>query len=371
MRKILILGNSIGGLYNFRKELIEELLKSFQVYYSVPWNNNNMSKYKELNNMGCNYIRSNINRRGTNLFEEYRLFLHYQNIIKNLRPNIILTYTIKPNIYGNIISSKFNIPSIMNITGMGSAINTSKFKFFYKKLYSIACKKSNVVFFQNEYNKNYFIKNKLVSQQKAKLLPGSGVNIDRFKYFKPMEKKSSKNIKFIYIGRIMKEKGIKEYIEVSKYIKKKYEFVEFYILGSLEEKKYESEILDSNIIYLKSKSDIRPIVKEMDCLIHPSYHEGMSNVMLEAAAMGKPVIASNIPGCKEIVVHEKTGYLFEVKSVKSMVEQIEKFIKLDRKKREVMGLEGRKKIEREFDRKIVVNEYLNIINKLLGDESDD
>ncbi|WP_041595733.1 glycosyltransferase family 4 protein [Halanaerobium hydrogeniformans] len=362
-KRILILANSGRDIYIFRGELVSRLIKEgFEVYFSVPQKNSN-KKVEVLENMGAKHIKTYINRRGINPLEDLKLIIDYKNIVKKIYPDLILTYTVKPNIYGNWVASYYNISSIMNITGIGTSLN-SKLKYFVKHLYSSACKRTDIVFFQNKSNLTLFLEKNMVSKNKSVLIPGSGVNIDKFK---PLEKESNDNkIKFLYIGRVMKEKGIEEYIEASKLLKEKYSNLEFQILGSFEEDEYE-EIIEktSSVKFLGYSHDVRQEIKEADCIVNPSYHEGMSNILLEGAAMAKPLIASNIPGCKEIIENNINGFLFKAKSSLQLQKRIIQFISLSPAERTKMGEESRKKIEKEFDRKIVTNEYLKKINKLI------
>lgn len=366
MNKILILANNVGGLYNFRFELIQSFLKEgLEVYFTVPQNINN-EKVELLIQAGGKYIHTPMNRRGKNLLEDLKLINNYKKIIKDVNPDIILTYTIKPNIYGNYAANKFKIPVIMNITGIGSSLATGKFKELIKIMYRYAGKKSTKVFFQNKGNQDFFISNNLVTRDKATIIPGSGVNFEKFK---PIESNNKDEIiRFLFIGRLMRDKGIEEYLQVAENITKKYSNIEFQILGSFEEEKYKN-IIDNNenerIKYLGSSNDVRKEIKEVDCIVNPSYHEGMSNVLLEGGAMGKPLIASNIPGCKEIIDDGINGFLFKVKSSKDLEKKIIEFIELEEDKKIEMGKSSRKKVVKEFDRNIVIDEYMKTINKIL------
>lgn len=366
MKRILILANNAGGLYNFRFELINKLLnENFQVYFAVPQSMEN-DKVKLIIESGAKYIQSSINRRGTNPIEEFKLIRAYYKIVREVNPDIILTYTIKPNIYGNYVANRFNKPVIMNITGIGTSLAMGKLKNVVKEMYKYACSRSAVVFFQNQNNRMFFIENGLVSETKTKIIPGSGVNVEKFK---PIEKTIKDNmIRFLFIGRIMKEKGIEEYLQAAESLTEKYSNVEFQILGPFEENEYKdkiSNIKNERIKYLGKSSDVRNEIKEVDCIVNPSYHEGMSNVLLEGAAMGKPLIASNIPGCKEIVDDGYNGFLFKVKSVEYLEQKLVQFIELEKKTRKIMGRNSREKVIKEFDRNIVINEYMNFINKIL------
>jgi galacturonosyltransferase len=363
-KKILILANSVNGLYNFRAELIKDLIENnYYIYFSVPQKRSHV-KVKLLEKTGAVHIHTKINRRGINPFEDLKLILEYRKIIKNIKPDIVLTYTIKPNIYGNWAASLIETPTIMNVTGIGTSL-TTKLKHFIKPLYASACKRAERVFFQNKSNKELFLVNNMVAEDKTILIPGSGVNIDKFK---PLEKENHDNkIKFLYIGRVMREKGIEEYLQTAEELKNDYPELEFQLLGNYEEEKYKKIIENnSNVKHLGYSKDVRQEIKEVDCIIHPSYHEGMSNVLLESGAMGKPLIASNIPGCKEIIDDGINGYLFKVKSASSLQDKILKFINLSNEEKIEMGQNSRKKIEREFDRNIVINAYLKEIKNILG-----
>ncbi|MBZ4656147.1 MAG: glycosyl transferase group 1 [Thermoanaerobacter sp.] len=366
MKKILILANNSIGLYNFRFELIKELLnQDYEVYFSLPESAED-EKVKLMIEAGAKHIQTYINRRGINPIEDLKLIKEYKKIIKEVNPDVILTYTIKPNIYGTYAASRYKKPVIMNITGIGTAFTNSKLKHIVSVLYKYACKKAHIVFFQNENNYSLFIFNKLVEPNKTKIIPGSGVNIDKFK---PLDKENQDRIiRFLFIGRIMKEKGIEEYLKVADSLTSKYSSIEFQILGPFEEEKYKDIILNnknSRIKYLGISNDVRNEIKEVDCIVNPTFYpEGMSNVLLEGAAMGKPLIASNIPGCKEIIDDGVNGYLFEPRNVKQLTEKIEKFLALDYEVKKQMGQAGRKKVEKEFDRKIVVDAYLKEVERI-------
>ena len=367
MARILILTNTIRGLYNFRYELLERLInEEFEVYFSIPESKND-TKVKKLIELGCNYVETNLDRRSMNPLKDLQLIKQYKEIIKNIKPDVILSYTIKPNIYGSYVAKKYKIPIIINVTGLGSGFNNTYTKILVEKMYKYACKNASCIFFQNEANYNYFIDNNLAKKDKSNIVPGSGVNLEKFR---PMDKtKEDGIIRFLFIGRIMKEKGIEEYLKAAEYITDKYSNVEFQILGPFEEEKYKKIILNNNnskIKYLGVSYDVRSEIKEVDCIINPTtYYEGMSNVLLEGAAMAKPLIATNVPGCREIVDDGVNGYLIEPKSVKSLIETIEKFLSLNEIEKKKMGLASRQKVERNFDRNIVIEAYLREISKFL------
>jgi len=366
MAKILILTNSIGFLYNFKYELLERLInEKFEIYFSIPESKND-TRVKKIIELGCNYVETNLDRRSKNPFKDLNLVKQYETIVKKIRPNIIISYTIKPNIYGSYVAKKYKIPIIINVTGLGSGFNNDNTKWLVERMYKHACKNAYTIFFENEANYNYFIENKITKKDKSKIIPGSGVNLEKFK---PMEKaKEDGIVRFLFIGRIMKEKGIEEYLRAAEYIVDKYSNVEFQILGPFEEEKYKEIILNNNnskIKYLGVSYDVRNEIKEIDCIINPTYHEGMSNVLLEGAAMAKPLLASNIPGCREIVDNGVNGYLFEPKNETSLIKTIEIFLSQNESDRIKMGIASRRKVERTFDRNLVIDVYLEEIARIL------
>lgn len=366
MKKILILANNSIGLYNFRFELVEHLIKKgYEVYFSLPESIDD-EKVKLLIMAGAKHIETKINRRGINPYKEFQLLYNYRKLISKIKPDLIITYTIKPNIYGTYLAGIKNIPSLMNITGLGTAFTKPIIKDLIIHLYKYTCRMAKIVFFENESNRKFFLDNRIVDINKTVLLPGSGVNTFKFKPLK--KEKLNDRIKFLFIGRIMKEKGINEYLNVANNITSKYNNVEFYVMGFFEEKEYE-KVFNMNennrIRYLGFSSDVRNEIAAVDCIVNPSYHEGMSNVLLEAAAMGKPLIASNIPGCKEIVSDGENGFLFDVQSSKSLEEKIIKFINLNEETKVQMGEASREIAVRKFDRNIVIEKYLEVIEDII------
>lgn len=359
--KILILSNDGGGLYNFRGELIKELLINHEVYISLP-----KSKYVDkLTNMGCKFTPCNLERHGVNPFNEIKLLLYYKKILSEYRPDIVFTYTIKPNIYGGMMCEKKNIPYVCNITGLGMALEnegiTQKVMLI---LYKIALRKAQKVFFQNSENREFMLKNQVV-KGRYDLLPGSGVNLERYRV---LDYPESETVDFVFIGRIMKEKGIDQYVEAAEYIRKKYPNTRFHVCGAYEQN-YEERIKklheDRVIIYHGLVENIIDIHRISQCTIHPSYYpEGMSNVLLESCACGRPIITTDKNGCREIVENGINGYMVKQKDSKDLIYKIEKFLKLSVNERKKMGLAGRKKVENQFDRNIVVQKYMQELNNI-------
>lgn len=362
-KKILILSNHHTYTYNFRKELIKKLLdEGYKVYVTFPYG----EKVKQLEKIGCKYIESPLDRRGMNPVTDFKLIKSYYSIINKLKPSLVLSYTIKPNIYGGIVCSRLKIPFIANVTGLGTALeNRSFLQKIIILLYKYAFKGASCVFFQNESNKDFFIE-KGISLKRYKVIPGSGVNVDEFPY---QEYPINNNIlKFLFIGRIMRDKGIEELIKAARRLKGEYKNLQFDALGFCEDEfKEKAELLEKEniIIFHGVKDNVCEYLSECHAVINPTYHEGMSNVLLEAAATGRPVLASNIPGCREIFDEGVSGLGFDAKNVDSLIDTIKKFIKLSPDKKKNMGIAGRKKVENEFNRKIIVDAYLKEINGIL------
>lgn len=362
MKTILILANNDVGLYKFRKELIQELVKKYKVYISLP----NGEFISQLIELGCIYIETPISRRGTNPITDFFLLLKYINILKKVKPAVVLTYTIKPNVYGGMACRVAKLPYIANITGLGTAVeNKGLLQKITLLLYKEALKKAQNVFFQNSENRQFFINNRIVTS-KNRLIPGSGVNL---KEFHVLDYPSDEIIHFLFVARVMKEKGIDQYLDAAKFIKEKYPNTMFHVIGSCEEnyKEQLDNMEEKGIIqYHGLQRDVCKFYKISHCTVHPTYYpEGMSNVLLESCACGRPIITTNRSGCKEIVVDGVNGFVIQQKNSKDLIEKIEKFIKLDYEAKRKMGLEGRKKVEKEFDRQIVVDAYMNEIKKVI------
>lgn len=357
--RILVLSNIGMGLYKFRKELLQELInQDHEVFISLP----NDEYVPLLENLGCKYIETKVDRRGTNPIYDIKLLFSYINIIKKTKPEIVLTYTIKPNVYGGIACRITKIKYLPNITGLGTAVeNGGLIRKITLSLYKIALKNASCVFFQNNPNRKFFIEKGIIKTN-SKVIPGSGVNLEQHCYEEyPIDEN---NIRFLFIGRVMKSKGIDELLEAAIQIKKNHENVEFHVVGFCEEDYSEKlkELNDAGIIYYHGQQDdVHMFIKNSHAIILPSYHEGISNVLLESASTGRPILASNVTGCKETFVDGVSGIAFESKNVESLINAIQQFLDLPYEDKKQMGLAGRKKMEKEYDRKIVIKAYLEQI----------
>ena len=357
MKSILILSNSITGLHSFRKEVIKAICDAgYKVYISVPDETPKSEYFREI---GCEIIVTEFNRRGVNPLADFKLMLIYRKLMKKLKPVAVLTYTIKPNVYGGLAARLCHVPQLANVTGLGDAVeNGGWMQKLTVALYKMGLGKAHRIFFQNQSNRSFCI-SAGIANESSTLLPGSGVNL-QYHVYQEYPADEGK-IRFLFIGRLLKDKGVEELFEAARVITAKYPQMEFQIVGSVEGnyQKQLDELVSSGVInYLGGQSDVRPFIGGVECTIMPSYHEGMSNVNLESAANGRPVITTDVPGCRETIDNGKSGFLIEARSTKSLVEAIERFIALPYNQKVLMGQEGRKKVEREFDRQIIIDTYL-------------
>ena len=361
MNTIMILSNVSGGLYMFRRELLEELTKEYKVIIYAS----DTGYVKELQNLGCIVENIKFDFRGTNPKGELCLLNFYWRKIKTIMPKIVLTYTIKPNIYGGLVCSKLGIPYVANITGLGSAIETKGLiKFISLYLLKNGLRKAQKVFFQNAENRDFLLKHKVISGA-YDLIPGSGVNLDRFPL---LDYPQGETVDFVFISRIMKEKGIDQYLEAAKVIREKYPNTRFHVCGGAGEvyTKLLNELTSDGTIFYHGKiSDVVGIHKISSCTIHPTYYpEGMSNVLLESCACGRPIITTDRAGCREVVDDGINGFVVKQQDSRDLIEKIERFLTLSWEQKRDMGLAGRAKVEREFDRQIVIDKYLTEIGHL-------
>lgn len=366
MKKIILNANTLFAVYNFRCNLMKELAS--KGYEIVCMGNKDSSADQILQN-SWRYIDAGMDRRGTSILNDLKLFFFYLKTFRKEKPEYILNFTIKPNIYGTLAARLAGIPVINNVTGLGDIFDTDNLTSkIVKILYKISFKFPKRVFFQNDDDLEIFLSNKLIDRSICDRLPGSGVEVDRFL---PVEKERKDNKKvFLFLGRISNKKGVRIINEVSKILTPKYPNIEFQLLGKVytdEEGHISKEELskwekESNIRYLGTSKDVRKEIKEADCIIFPSYYrEGVPRSLIEAASMAKPILTTDNVGCRDIVKDGYNGYLAKPNNVESMVEVVEKFLSLDENKQKEMGNNGREKVLKEFDEKIVIDKYLKVI----------
>ena len=368
---IALLTNNDDDVYCFRKELIEDIISAgYEMLISCP----DGEKFELMKHIEYRYDDPVIDRRGTNIIADLKLFIHYLKLFVKNKPSVVLTYTAKPNVYAGIAAYLLRIPVISNVTGFGSVLNEGGLKQkIIMSLFKFSFRRSACVMFQNSTNMKLAEDSGMVKGE-YRLIPGSGVNTERYPlqpYPDGGNGKDGEKVVFNYIGRILHDKGVDDYIEAAKRIKAEYPNTEFNMLGFIEptEIHYEkllSDLEEKNIIrYRGSQKDIKPFVTASHATIHPStYGEGMSNVLLESASSGRPIISTDNPGCMETFLDGETGFIYHGGDVDALCEQIRKFLALPNDERKSMGEKGREYIKANFSRKIVIEAYLEKINSL-------
>ena len=356
--KILILANNDVGLYKFRKALIDELLKDHQVFIFLPYG----SLVDPLVAAGCIFLDTPMERRGMNPAKDLKLFRLYRSILRKENPDLVITYTIKPNIYGGLACRMAAVPYAVNITGLGTAFQGNGIlRRLVTRMYRSALKKAKVVFFENSANQELFINERIVPTDKAYLMPGAGVDLEYFSY---IEYPENEIFRFLFIGRVMKEKGINELLAAMKRLIADGEHCCIDIVGPCEEDykeilgRFEAE---GWLHYYGYQEDVRPFIRACDCFVLPSWHEGMANTNLECAASGRPIITSDIPGCREAVIDVESGLLCQVRNTDSLTESMRQMMRAAN--RCEIGRAGRRHMENKFDKRMVVRETMRKLNE--------
>ena len=361
---ILIASITDSGIVRVRKEIIKDLIaKGHSITVTTPVGND----VPKLVDMGCKFIPINIDAHGTNPIKDLGVYFSYRKILKQVNPDVVFTFTPKANVYCGMACRFMNIPVVMNITGLGTALAYPGYKQkVLLALYKIATKGIYRIFFQNSSNMEFFKQHGLGSDESYRLLPGSGINLEDFPYQPYPE--SDEQINFLYIARVQKAKGIDQYLDAAREIRKTYPNVIFHVLGSCDSK-YEQIIRkaheDRTIEYHGRVNNVAEFEKESHATVMPTYYpEGMCNVLLEAGATGRPIITTNHPGCRETVNDGETGFIVEKQNSQSLIEAIRKLLSLSNRERAEMGAKGREKIVKEFDRVKVIEAYWNAVQEL-------
>lgn len=369
-KKILIITNHSYMLYQFRRELIEKLMEEYEVVLSMPF----VGHEDDFAAMGCKCVETDVDRRGINPVTDFKLLQFYNKIISDEKPDKVITYSIKPNIYAGLICKHRKIPYYANVQGLGTAFQKKFLAQFVGILYKTAFRKVSAVFFENQGNAQEFINRKLVAQDKIVVLNGAGVNLEHYAYTpvssyqeeEQNEESRAGKMHFLYLGRIMKEKGINELFTAMRRLHEEYgDRVVLDIVGFFEDEyknTVEKMVEDGIAVFHGFQEETRPYYAMADCIVLPSYHEGMSNVLLEASAMGRPVITSDIPGCREAVEDGKSGYLCEVKDAGMLYAKMKQMVDKSVEERDAMGRCARKRMEEMFDKNRIVEQTVEIIS---------
>ena len=365
--RIAIVINTSWNIFNFRLSLIKALLaEGHEVVAIAP-----KDAYSErLKAMGCQFVPLAM-EQGTNPFTDMLLIWRLYKTYKNVRPDVVLHYTIKPNIYGAIAAHWAGIPAINNVSGLGTVFITKDYiSSIALRLYQFSFKYPVKVFFQNQDDRRLFLRNKLVRASITEVLPGSGINL---REFVPADKHKRNNpFVFLMVARVLYDKGVVEFVRASKLIKEKYPGVKCQLLGQVDEKsrsgikkkKLEEWLATGVIEYLGTTDDVASIIAKADCVVLPSYREGTPRTLLEAAAMAKPLIATNVPGCREVVQQGVNGFLCRLRSASDLADKMLKVIELSDSELEQMGSASRKIAVTRFDDRIVIQRYLHAIEEV-------
>lgn len=373
MRNVAIVINKSWNIYNFRLELLKFLKnEGYNIFCIAP-----KDEYSDLfSTFGYKYCELKMNNKGSNPLEDIKLTYDLYNIFKKNKIDLVLLYTIKPNIYGNIAARVAKIHTISTITGLGTVfLNDNLSSKVAKFLYKNSLKYSSKVLFQNNDDAEIFISRSILSKDKVGIVPGSGIDLNKYTSSKDFLVEDS--MSFLFVARLVKDKGIIEYLEAAKILKQKYkDKISFNILGdyykdnptALTKEELEIWVKKGVVNYLGYSDDVKSVMDVHDCVVLPSYREGLSRVLLEAACLEKPIVTTNVPGCKDIVEDSLNGFLCEVKDVDSLILTLEKMYLLDTEEKKLMGKRSRQIIKQNFSLEIVLKSYIDIINSLLREE---
>jgi glycosyltransferase involved in cell wall biosynthesis len=368
-RKIVISVNTAWNIYNFRSGLVKALIEQgYEVIVMAP-----DDEYSpRLTALGCRFISLTMDNNGTSPGRDFALLIKYWRALRSVRPAAYLGYTIKPNVYGSIAANRLGIPVINNIAGLGTTfINSTILTCLVKRLYRLSLRRSSRVFFQNSDDRNLFLHEGLIQSELADVLPGSGIDLLHF-LPRPLPSMHKRYFRFLLVSRMLRDKGVEEFAEAAEIVHRHIPAVQFQLLGSVDANNANSIPLEkimrwekSGLIqYLSNTDDVRPYLASADCIVLPSYREGVPHSLLEAAAMARPIIATDVVGCKDIVDHNVNGFLCKVKNATDLAEKMIQMIRLTPEQRIEMGGRGREKVALHFDEKLVISKYLSAIEQV-------
>lgn len=368
-KKIVISINTAWNIYNFRAGLIKALQhQGYQVVAVAPGD----EYVPRLRQLGCRFISIPMDGNGTHPGRDFSLFLQYLRILRAEKPMAYLGYTVKPNVYGSMAAHMLRIPVINNIAGLGTTfINSSFLTRVVRTLYRVALSRSRRIFFQNADDQALFINTGLVRGDRTDRVPGSGMDLAHFSPVPPLPLEG-RPFAFLLVSRMLKDKGVEEFAEAARRVRRDFPRTEFQLLGPVDAanansvpmeriRGWESEGL---VRYLGKTDDVRPFLSQADCVVLPSYREGVPRSLLEAAAMARPIIATDVAGCRDVVQHDVNGLLCKEKDAGDLAGKMMQMLRLEPARRLEMGRAGRRKVEQEFDEKLVIQKYLNMIGDI-------
>jgi len=363
---VLISINAAWNVFNFRKALVAALREQgYRVLVAAP-----PDEYCErIEAMGAGFIPIAMDSKGVSPFQDLRLLGRYLQLLRQVRPDIFLGYTAKPNIYGSLAAAMLGIPVINNIAGLGTAfIRQNWLTGVLTRLYRLALHRSATVFFQNPEDRDLFLSERMVRPEQVRLLPGSGVDLA---HFSPSEDvaRSNDGFRFLLMGRVLWDKGVGEYVEAARIVRRVLPEARFQMLGFADSENrtavpravVEGWVSEGIVEYLGQCDDVRRFVAAADCIVLPSYREGLPKSLLEAAAMAKPLIATDVPGCRHVVEHGKNGFLCAVRDAQALSDAMIRMAQLSSDERRALGTAGRQRMESEFDESLVAQHYLAAI----------
>ncbi|MCU8040301.1 glycosyltransferase family 4 protein [Shewanella sp. SM69] len=367
IKKLVLVANTAWSMFNFRYGLLSRLLnEGYQLTIIVP---HDEYSYK-LQNMGCSVVDLPLEAKGTNPLQDIRLVYYLYRIYKQIAPDFIIHYTIKPNIYGSFAAKLAEIPSLAITTGLGyTFVNDNLVAKLARKLYKLAFRLPKEVWFLNEDDRQVFLQHRLIIKNKAVLLHGEGVDLSHF--VPQTVTKTYEQVRFLLIARMLWDKGVGEYVAAARIILKRYPQAEFQLLGAsgvanpsaIAHEQINNWEKEGLVEYLGTTDDVRPFIANSDCVVLPSYREGIPRTMIEAAAMAKPLIVSDVPGCRDVVLPGKTGFVCPAKDPIALAASFEQLLCLTSEQRDVMGQAGRSFISEKFDEKLVIEQYLQMLKK--------
>lgn len=374
--KVIIALNSSWNLVNFRSGLIRALVADGYEVVAVAPDDAYSARLSEL---GCRFVALPMDNQGTHPLRDLLLIIRFYLLLRRERPDVLLAYTVKPNIYGSLAAGVLGIPVVNNIAGLGAVfIKGGWLERLVRGLYRLALRRCAKVFFQNGDDRALFIDAGLVKPEQADLLPGSGIDLMRFsadvQSSMPSASNSGRPFRFLLIARMLRDKGVVEYVAAAKQIRARWPNVECGLLGFLDvqnpaaisTEEMNAWVAAGDVRYLGVSDDVRLEITQADCIVLPSYREGTPRTLLEAAAMAKPIISTDAVGCREVVDDGVNGYLCRVRDADDLAAKMHAMLGLSVAERAAMGQAGRKKMELQFDEKIVINKYLQVVSELVG-----
>ncbi|GAB7522567.1 glycosyltransferase family 4 protein [Paraburkholderia sp. 2C] len=371
--RVVLVCNTSFAIYTYRQGLIRTLVaRGVEVSVIAPRDRTT----DLLTGMGCRFIELAVASKSTNPLDDLRTLLQLYRLYRRIRPHVVFHYTIKPNIYGSVAARLAGVASVAVTTGLGYVfIQHSRAAQVAKRLYRFAFRFPREVWFLNRDDEAAFIEQKLlVYPKRARLLHGEGVDLEQFAPAPPARRASPERFAFVLIGRLLWDKGIGEYVEAARTLRARFPQARFQLLGPLNVENpsaisradVDAWQREGVVEYLGEAHDVRPVIAAADCVVLPSYREGVPRTLLEAAAMERPIVATDVPGCREVVEHGVNGLLCEVRNVESLADALARMLEMTETERRAMAQRGRQKVANEFDERLVIERYKDLLNNLTG-----